>query len=148
MDYEFRVIVEKVSVTSQEVVKRDTVKIYDIQQPKSILDLGLRHEAQISLLGKVQNALLAEQSALIDLGYDACPQCGQKIKKNGFMNSNFHAVLSDHKIRIQKHRCNNPECNWQSTPTTTTVFGTDIHPDLAKLQCEQGALFRLPRGSN
>jgi len=22
-----------------------------------------------------------------------------------------------------------------------SVFGTDIHPDLAKLQCEQGALF-------
>lgn len=29
--YEFRVIVEKVSVTSQEVVKRDTLKIYDIK---------------------------------------------------------------------------------------------------------------------
>ena len=141
MAHEFRVIVEKVSVTSQKVVKRDIVKIYDIKQPESILDLGLRHQEQISLLEKVQNALLAEQSTLIDFGYDACPQCGQKIKKNGFMNSQFHAVLSDHKLRIQKHRCNNPECNWQSTPTTTTVFGTDIHPDLAKLQCEQGALF-------
>ncbi len=127
MDYEFRVIVEKVSVASQAVVKRDIVKIHDIQQPKSILDLGLRHEVQISLLSKLQNALLAEQSALIDLGYDACPQCGQKLKKNGFMQSQFHAVFSDHTLRIQKHRCNNSECNWQSTPTTTTVFGTD-HP--------------------
>lgn len=68
MDYEFRVIVEKVSVASQEVVKRDTVKIYDIHPPKSILDLGLRHEEQISLLIKVQNTLLAEQAALIDVG--------------------------------------------------------------------------------
>lgn len=141
MEYEFRVIVEKVSVASQEVVKRDTVKTYDIRPPKSILDLGLRHEEQISLLTKVQNALLAEQSALIDLGYLTCPNCGKKLKKNGSMSSNFHAVFSDHKLHIQKHRCNNPECNWQSTPTTTTVFGTDIHPDLAKLQCEQGAIF-------
>ena len=141
MDYEFRVVVEKVSVASQAVVKRDIVKIYDIRPPKSILDLGLRHEEQISLLTKVQNALLAEQSALIDLGYVTCPNCGKKLKKNGFMSSNFHAVFSNHKLHIQKHRCNNPECNWQSTPTTTTVFGTDIHPDLAKLQCEQGALF-------
>jgi hypothetical protein len=31
--------------------------------------------------------------------------------------------------------------HWQSTPTTTSVFGTSIHPDLAKLQCEQGALY-------
>ena len=56
------------------------------------------------------------------------------------MPSKFHAVFSDHKLRIQKHRCKNPECNWESAPTTTSVFGTHIHPDLAKLQCEQGAL--------
>ena len=49
------------------MVKRETLKIYDIQPPKSILDLGLRHQEQISLLGKVQSALLAEQSASIDL---------------------------------------------------------------------------------
>ncbi len=52
MDYEFRVVVEKVAIASQKVIKRDTLKIYDIKQPKSILDLGLRHEEQISLLSK------------------------------------------------------------------------------------------------
>ena len=30
MDYELRVMVEKVAVSSQEVVKRDTIKTYDI----------------------------------------------------------------------------------------------------------------------
>lgn len=141
MDYEFRVIVEKVSVISQKVVKRDTLKIYDIKPPESILDLGLRHEEQISLLSKVQSTLLAEQAKLIDPGYDVCPKCGQKISKNGFKESQFHAVFSDHKLSIQQHCCQNLECNWHSGPTTTSVFGTDIHPDLAKLQCEQGALF-------
>ena len=43
MDYELRIVVEKVAVSSQEVLQRDTVKIYDIQPPASILDLGLRH---------------------------------------------------------------------------------------------------------
>ena len=140
MNYEFRVVVEKVSVASQKVVKRDTVKIYDIKPPESILDLGLRHQEQISLLSKIQNALLAEQSPLIDTGYDNCPKCGQKLGKYGFKLSPLHAVFSDHKIRIQKHHCKNPGCNWQSSPSTASVFGTDIHPDLAKLQCEQGAL--------
>ncbi len=56
------------------------------------------------------------------------------------MQSKFHAVFSDHNLRIQKHCCKNPECDWQSTPTISSVFGTDIHPELAKLQCEQGAL--------
>jgi len=101
--------------------------------------LGLRHEEQISLLSKVQSAYLAEQSTLIDSGFKACPVCGAKLSKYGFMPSKFHAVFSDHKLRMQKHRCKNPECNWQSTPTTSTVFGSDTHPDLVKLQCEQGA---------
>ena len=55
MDYELRVVVEKVFVSSQEVVKRDTLKVYDVKPPESILELGLRHEEQISLLEKVQN---------------------------------------------------------------------------------------------
>ena len=141
MDYELRLIVEKVSVSTQEVVKRDTLKVYDVTAPASILELGLRHEEQISLLEKVQNSVLAAQSKLIDPGYDFCPKCGQKLRKSGFAKSKFHAVFSDHKVGIQKHKCGNPECNWQSTPTTTSVFGTSIHPDLAKLQCEQGALY-------
>ena len=73
MEYELRVVVEKVSVISQEVVKRDTLKVYDVKAPASILELGLRHEEQISLLGKVQNSILAAQSKLIDPGHDVWP---------------------------------------------------------------------------
>lgn len=141
MDYELRIIVEKVSVSSQEVVQRDTLKVYDVKAPASILELGLRHSEQISLLEKVQNSVLAAQSKLIETGYNFCPKCGQKLHKRGFAQSKFHAVFTDHKVGIQKHKCQNPECGWQSTPTTTSVFGTSIHPDLAKLQCEQGALY-------
>lgn len=42
MDYELRVIVEKVSITTQEVVQRDTLKVYAVKAPASILELGLR----------------------------------------------------------------------------------------------------------
>src|SRR5262252_7680634 len=58
MDYELRIVVEKVAVRSQEVVKRDTIKRYGIQRPASIVDLGLRHVEQISLLETIQHALL------------------------------------------------------------------------------------------
>ena len=141
MDYELRVIVEKVAVSSQEVVKRDTIKSYDIQRPESIVDLGLRHAEQISLLEKIQNALLAEQSVLIDSGVTVCPKCGQKLRKNGAQVSDFHAVFSDHKLRLQRHCCSNTACHWQGASTIQAVFGTNIHPDLAKLQCEQGAWY-------
>jgi hypothetical protein len=50
--------VEKVSFSSQEVVKRDTIKNYnyDIKPPESILELGVCDAEQISLLEKVQNS--------------------------------------------------------------------------------------------
>lgn len=148
IDYELRVVVEKVAISSQEVVRRDTVKICDIKRPESIMDLGLRHSEQVSLLSKIQNALLVEQSVLIDLESERCPNCGQKIKKNGYTQSQLHAVFSDHSLRVQKHRCNNPDCDWQSFPTITSTFGTNIHPDLAKLQCEQGALYSYREAQN
>jgi hypothetical protein len=148
MEYELRVIVEKVAVNSQEVVKRETITTYEITTPVSIMDLGLRHAEQISLLEKMQQVLVEEQAVLIDLGYERCPNCGQKIKKNGYTHSQFHAVFSDHQVRLQKHRCSHPDCRWQSFPTISSVFGTNIHPDLAKLQCEQGALYSYREAEN
>ena len=75
MEYELRITVEKVVISTQDVVKRDTIKVYDIKSPHSILELGLRHEEQISLLEKVQNSLLAEQTVLIEADPKICPNC-------------------------------------------------------------------------
>jgi hypothetical protein len=141
LEYELRITVEKVVISTQEVVKRDTIKVYDINPPHSILELGLRHEEQLSLLEKVQNSLLAEQTALIAADPKICPNCGQKLRKNGTHPSSFHTVFSDHQLRIHKHHCINPECHWSSSPTVKSVFGSNIHPDLAKLQCEQGVVY-------
>jgi hypothetical protein len=141
MDYELRIVVEKVAVSSQEVVKRDTITSYALQRPTSIEALGLRHAEQIALLKKIQTVLLAEQSLLIAHETPGCPTCGNMLKKNGYKASNFHAVFSDHTVRIQKHHCSHPDCGWHSTPTITSLFGTNIHPDLAILHCTQGALY-------
>ena len=84
MHYELRIVVEKVAVSSQEVVKRDTLTSYDIQCPTSIGELGLRHAEQIALLGKVQNIVLAEQSLLLDPGMPGCPTCGNTLNITPF----------------------------------------------------------------
>src|SRR2546428_14159664 len=89
MDYELRIIVEKVAVSSQEVIKRDTITSYALQCPTSIGELGLRHAEQIALLEKVQNIVLAEQSLLLDPEITVCPTCGNTLKKNGYKASNF-----------------------------------------------------------
>ena len=140
MDYELRIIVEKVAISSQEVIQRDTITSYALQCPTSIVELGLRHAEQIALLEKVQNIVLAEQSHLLDPGMPVCPTCGNTLKKNGYKASHFHALFSDHIVRIQKYHCSHPDCRWHSTPTITSLFGTNIHPDLASIQCAQGAL--------
>lgn len=55
MDYELRVVVEKVFVSSQEVVKRETLKVYDVKAPASILELGLRHSERNRSGGSEKN---------------------------------------------------------------------------------------------
>ena len=47
MDYALRIVVEKVAISSQEVIKRDTITSYDIQCPTSIGELGLRQTEQV-----------------------------------------------------------------------------------------------------
>src|SRR5215471_19972873 len=76
MDFELRIVVEKVAVSSQEVVQRDTITSYAVQCPTSIVELGLRHGEQIALLEKIQDRLLTEQSALMDHEMHGCPHCG------------------------------------------------------------------------
>ncbi len=114
MDYELRIIVEKVAVSSQEVIKRDTITSYALQCPTTIVELGLRHAEQIALLEQVQNIVLAEQSRLLAPGMPGCPTCGNPLKKNGSKTSNFHAVFSDHTVRLQKHHCRHPDCGWHT----------------------------------
>jgi hypothetical protein len=98
MDYAIHIVVEKVAINSQEVIKRDTITSYAIQCPTSIGELGLCHAEQIALLKKVQTIVLAEQSLMLAPGMPGCPTCGNTLKKNGYKTSNFHAVFSDHTV--------------------------------------------------
>jgi hypothetical protein len=141
MDYALRIAVEKVAISSQEVIKRDTITNDAVQCPTAIGELGLRHTEQLALLEKAQNIVLVEQSLLRDPCIHACPTCGNTFKENGYKTSNFHAIFSDHTVRTQKHHCSHPSCPWHSTPTITSLFGANIHPDLATVQCAQDALY-------
>ena len=128
MDYELRVVIEKVAVETQTVVQRDTLEVYEVVSPKSILELGLRHTAQISLLQKIQAAILSEQVVYLHPDHTVCPNCHQTLKKNGYQTSAFHAVFSDHTLKLQKHLCSHPDCRFHSTPSIKSIFGTNIHP--------------------
>jgi hypothetical protein len=67
----------------------------------------------------------------------ACPACGGKLIRKGFSKSDFHSVFTDHKVSTRKQCCN--RCDWKSIPSILSLFGTTMHPDLNKLQCEIAA---------
>ena len=50
MDYALRMVVEKVAISSQEVIKRDTITNDAVQCPTAIGELGLRHTEPLALL--------------------------------------------------------------------------------------------------
>jgi len=107
----------------------------------SILDLGLRHSEQISLLEKIQNSILAEQSKLIERDLKTCPNCGQKLSRN--THSKFHAVFSDHELQTKAPLLIILSVVGKS-PRYLDVWHQ--YPSwLWKLQCEQGACSVIER---
>lgn len=131
-----RIVVEKLNAKG-DVSDRVVISTKNVIQPKSILDLGLRHSEQINLLQKLQQELLNEQLGVLYEPDDQCPQCGGALKKRGLSHSDFHSVFTDHKVATQRRVCQ--DCRWSSIPSIHSLFGTSLHPDLTKLQTEVGA---------
>jgi len=137
MSYHLRVVIEKVNTADNQVVSRDEIADYKIEKAKTILDVGLRHSTQIQLLKKVQDALLSEQAMLFIVEKKKCPKCGATFHRSGYKTSDFHAVFSDHKLKVQRLFCK--QCGESLIESVKSLFGTSVHPDLYKLQCELGA---------
>lgn len=136
--YGLRIVVEKVDLKDTDLtLSREEMTMIEVKEVKSIMDLGLRHGEQIALLEKIQTQLLNEQSPSLKSTATQCGSCGSKLCNNGYGTSKFHSVFTDHIIRVQKQKCT--VCGQAVTPSVRSLLGTSVHPDLSKLQCEQGA---------
>lgn len=138
-NHKLRIIVEKVNIETDKVVTRNTISSVDITPPKNILGFGLRHTEQINILQSIQDSLLSEQAVFLKEDHECCPKCKSKLWSNGNKSSEFHAIFTDHTIKVKKQKCSNPDCDWTSIQTVKSLLGTSVHPDLYKLQCEYGA---------
>lgn len=128
-----QVAVEKID-HSGSVVKRKIVAFKNIQKPEDILDLGLRHTDQINILKEIQDEVLEAQIQHLNDSVNYCPNCGTKLAKKGYTKSEFNAIFTDHKVPCSRKLCS--KCNFKSIPSVRSIFGTQIHPDLAKVQVE------------
>jgi hypothetical protein len=95
--------------------------------------LGYTHIEQIDFLQKIQDFKIKHQIILSTI--NTCPICACKTKKIGVFKSKFHAVLTDHRVGVQRTQCN---CGWYSPTSVEGLFGSNIHPDLLKKQVLQG----------
>jgi len=138
--YGLRLVVEKIDLENpKKIITRDELSTIPIKKAKNIIDLGLRHQEQIDILKMIQDSLLAEQAVFLKPDIDECAECHSELFASGFHTSKFHAIFTDHEIKIQRKKCKNKACASSITPTVKSVFGTSVHPDLYRLQCEQGS---------
>ena len=110
-----------------------------VDKVSSIDELGFNHKEQIDLISGCQDSLLKAQSTDLYEEIDSCPKCQGKLKFAGTVKSLFHSVFSDHKVPVKRRKCCNKDCGWTSVPSISSLFKTNAHPDLSKLQTEMSA---------
>lgn len=130
----FEIIVRQID--NETIVNEKIIKKVEIKKPETILDIGFRHVEQIEIISNIQDSYIPNQCKLLFSGYETCPKCQGKVRKNGHHVAFFHSSLSDHKLKTQSYSCG---CGWQIQPTIHGEFGTNVHPDLIKIQSTLGA---------
>lgn len=124
----------------KEPLNRATLISGVIEKPVDIFTCGFNHEQQISLIQFAQDALLKEQITLMDSESENCPNCpGNKLVKYGKRRSDYHDVLTDHKLTIGRKRC--PQCYYEPGSTIKNILGDSMSGDLIRLQSELGASY-------
>lgn len=130
-----RFIAEYYDIKSGSVIESRILRTDEIKRPTTLKEFGYLHSEQIQLLHDIQDFKLLHETKLIN--EDAvCPDCGRKTSPRGTRKSNFHAVLTDHRINIQRRRC---QCGWSIPDSVEGIYGSSMHPDLVEKQVIQGA---------
>lgn len=136
MGSRIRIIAQEIDNDNEKIISQVSIFDKDIIYPESISKLGYNHEEQIEILKKVQESYLLPQSLLMQSHYTNCPKCNKKTRKQGKFVSEFHSIFTDHKIELQRRTCS---CGWKSHNSIHHLYGSSVHPELAKMQCSTGA---------
>jgi hypothetical protein len=127
-------VAQYIDADSGDLIEESIIKEEVISKAETLKGLGYTHIEQIDFLQKIQDFKIKHQILFNTI--DTCPICTCKTKKVGVFKSKFHAVLTDHRVGVQRTHCN---CGWYSPTSVEGVFGSNIHPDLLKKQAIQGS---------
>jgi len=127
-----RFIAQCYEIETGTVLEESLLHDDHISKASRLKELGYLHAEQIDLLKKIQDFKIKQQMDLYTP--TTCPECGFKIRRLGVFNSQFHAVLTDHKVSIQRVNCT---CGWVSPTSVEGLYGSAIHPELLEKQVKQ-----------
>lgn len=125
-------------VISERIVYKKALK-----RANDMNELGLRHREQIKLIKNSQDFFLDHQCRLFNEETE-CPSCGKALRKQGNVESDFHDVLTDHKVKVSRLTCT---CGWKNKTTINSIYGNASHPELVKLQVTTGANHSFAKAS-
>lgn len=139
-----RIKAEHYDVQTGNIISSQTVHDDKVSKPIDNMSLGYRHQEQIEIISSLQDFKLNPQLKLISEDL-TCKKCGSNTFKYGVKTSNFHAVLTDHRVSIQRKKC---LCGWLSPASVDGIYGSSFHPELLEKQAKQGAENSYRRASS
>lgn len=119
---------------SNKVIEEKVLTEHNINLASDIDELGFRHKDQINLIERAQDVFLKYQCELFS-DINTCPKCGGKLNKGGDFYSDFHDILTDHKVKLKRLTCT---CGWYNKLSIKGLFGSASHPELLKKQLVTG----------
>ena len=99
-----RFVAEYYDIKTEKVIDSKILRSDKVQRPTTLKEFGYLHDEQIEVLKSIQDFKLLYETKLINTEV-ICPNCNRNAASVGSRKSNFHAVLTDHKISIQRRRC-------------------------------------------
>jgi hypothetical protein len=134
MEIGIRLVAQNYDIRTGKIIEEKIIKDEKVSKARTLKELGYIHIEQIDFLQKIQEFKISHQIMLNHL--TKCPICDSKTHKLGMIKSKFHAILTDHKVSIQKVAC---KCGWVGRSTIEGIYGSTMHPDLLKKQALQGS---------
>lgn len=116
-----------------------SAKILDeaLVEPTNCFDYGMGQENQIALIQSVQDNILSAKTRMFINTEGECPECKTNLIKYGKSKSRYYDVFTDHKVQIQRLRCD--RCGYEAPRSIKGIFQTDTSADLKKIQATLGA---------
>ena len=140
MAQRYRIIFQAYDDNAPEFVIRQQSLLEDaLTLPTNCFDFSMGLDKQIALLQTTQGCIIKEKTDLLYKNKKVCSSCGGKLQKYGKKESAFHDVFTDHKLFMQRLKCN--ACGAEEPSTVQGLINTVQSGDLKKIQASLGAKF-------